>query len=133
MSYPNDTNYSEHFTRAELDCRCGCTTPPAVATNLQNLAVHLEELRRANGGPLSIDDAYRCPTRNAAVGGIKDSQHLQGKAADVAAAGIGVAQLAKLAEEVPAFLNGGIGTYFDEDFVHVDYRSGQARWTQGKP
>lgn len=129
MTYPNATNYSAHFTRAELDCRCGCPTPPTVATNLQDTAVHLEELRRANGGPLHIDDAYRCPTRNTAVGGVKDSQHLLGKAVDVSAAGIGVAQLAKLAEEVPAFFNGGIGQYPGEDFVHVDWRVGAARWS----
>lgn len=131
--YPNATHYSANFSRAELECHCGCPTPTHIATNLQDLAVHLEELRRANNGPLHVNDGYRCPTENARVGGVPDSQHLQGKAADVAAAGIGVAQLTKLAEEVPAFSGGGIGTYYDEDFVHVDWRGYQARWSQGSP
>jgi len=128
LTYPNATNYSENFTRQELNCRCGCPTPPNVATNLGYLAVHLERLRALHGGPLHVDDAYRCPTQNARVGGVAKSQHLQGKAADVSAEGIGVHALAELAEQEPAFHAGGIGVYASEDFVHMDYRIGQARW-----
>lgn len=128
MTYPNATNYSEHFTRAELDCHCGCPTPPSVAVNLQNLAVHLERLRAIHGGPLTIDDGYRCPTENARVGGVRNSQHLQGKAADVSAENIGVHKLAEEATQEAAFDAGGIGEYPRENFVHVDYRVGQARW-----
>lgn len=129
--YPNTTNYSAHFTLQELACRCGCITPPQVNANLGYLAVHLEELRALVGGPLHIDDAYRCPTRNAAVGGVPDSQHLQGKAADINQGNLTVAQLAHLAADVPKFNLGGIGMYPTEQFVHVDYRgNGPARWDE---
>lgn len=129
MTYPNATHYSPHFSRQELDCRCGCKTPPAVAANLVVLAGHLEELRAHRGGPLIIDDAYRCPTRNKLVGGVPDSQHMLGRAADVAASELSVPQLAALAAQVPAFNQGGIGTYPREVFVHLDFRGHQARWS----
>lgn len=130
MSYPNPTAYSEHFSRGELDCHCGCVTPPEVAINLQDLAVHLEELRVLVGGPVHVDDAYRCPSRNLLVGGVKDSQHLQGKAADVAVPlGMTVASLAATAARIPRFNLGGIGMYPSQAFVHMDYRGdGPARW-----
>lgn len=129
-TYPNVTNYSAHFTLKELACRCGCVTPPTVNENLGYLAVHLEQLRTLVGGPLHINDAYRCPTQNVIVGGAKNSQHLQGKAADVNQGFLTVAQLAHLAAEVPAFNLGGIGMYPTQGFVHVDYRQGVARWDE---
>lgn len=129
MSYPNATHYSEHFSRAELRCHCGCTTPHAVDLNLQNLAVHLEKLRALVGGPLHVNDAYRCPAENDRVGGVKASQHLEGKAADLDQGNHSAAELAALAAKVPAFRDGGIGTYPSQHFVHVDYRgNGPARW-----
>lgn len=128
--YPDSLNYSAHFTRRELKCHCGCTTPPEVDANLRTLAIHLENLRMAAGGPLHINDAYRCPRENKRVGGAKDSQHMQGKAADIDQGSLTNAQLAHFAAQVPAFNAGGIGMYPTSRFVHVDYRKGMARWTE---
>lgn len=131
MSFPNLTHYSEHFSREELQCHCGCLVPLDVNTNLQNLAVHLEALRSIVGGPLHINDAYRCPAENARVGGAKSSQHMQGKAADIDAGDLTVARLGALAAQVPRFNLGGIGLYPTQHFVHVDYRGdGPARWDE---
>lgn len=128
MSYPNETHYSEHFSRAELQCHCGCETPDHIATNLQNLAVHLETFRALVGGPVHVNDAYRCPTENHRVGGVPDSQHLQGKAADLDVGAHTVDQFAVIASKVPAFDKGGIGRYPSQHFLHVDYRNGPSRW-----
>jgi zinc D-Ala-D-Ala carboxypeptidase len=43
----------------------------------------LEEVRRIRGGkPIQVTSGYRCPALNAAVGGVPDSAHLLGCAAD---------------------------------------------------
>lgn len=123
--YPNATHYSPHFSRAELDCHCGCKTPPEVEHNLATLALNLEVLRTKAGHALSPSNAYRCLARNTAAGGKPKSYHMQGKAADVTCAPThaDVDKLATIAEQVPAFKAGGIGRYYDGHgfFVHVDF------------
>ena len=131
MNYPNATHYSEHFSHKELNCHCGCKTPAAVELNLTNLATNLERLRVLVGGPLSINDAYRCVSENKRVGGVMNSQHLFGKAADIDTGSLSNAAFAALAAKVPLFNLGGIGMYPSQHFVHVDYRSnGPARWDE---
>lgn len=52
---------------------------------------HLDELRRvildpmreAWGGPLVVTSGFRCPALNRAVGGVTNSAHLSGYAADI--------------------------------------------------
>lgn len=55
----------------------------------------LQPLRDAWGQPLFIKSGYRCLKLNAAVGGVPTSQHVMGKAADVACSN--PYELAKLA------------------------------------
>lgn len=133
MSYPNTTHYSEHFSRKELDCHCGCKTPPTVEKELITLAKHLELLRKEVGTPITVNCAYRCPKQNVAVGGVKDSQHLRGKAADLHQGRLTNAQFASKAAKVPAFNKGGIGMYPSQRFVHVDFRGYVARWDETHP
>lgn len=126
MTYPNATHYSPHFSRRELDCRCGCKTPPDVERELAILARDgLEPLRELAGEPLLVNCAYRCPPHNAAVGGVSGSFHTLGKATDLdrrRQGRAGVERLATLAAKVPAFARAGIGRYFEQTglFVHVD-------------
>ena len=114
---------SEHFDESEFRCR-HCKQLPEGGMSPE-LIRKLEELRCRVGKPLRITSGYRCPTHNAAVGGVAKSQHVLGTAADVLAAGIGVAKLAEAAERVGF---GGIGRYERQGFVHVDVRAGRARW-----
>lgn len=124
MKYPNETHYSEHFTRAELRCGCGCSTPTGVDRNLERLALRLEDLRAKVGHALHINCAYRCVRRNKTVGGASASFHLVGLAADIDAGGTrrGVDALADAAMKIPAFRAAGIGRYYEGHglFVHVD-------------
>ena len=62
-------------------------TPNAEAkAYLQRMAVEiLQPIRDAWGQPIVISSGYRCPRLNAAVGGVKGSQHLLGQAADIKA------------------------------------------------
>ena len=62
-------------------------TPNAEAkAALKKLAVEvLQPIRNAWGKPIHVTSGYRCPRLNAAVGGVKTSQHLLGQAADIQA------------------------------------------------
>ena len=55
-----------------------------VVQNLQKLCVLvLQPLRDAIGRPVYINSGYRSKRLNARVGGVPNSRHLQGKAADI--------------------------------------------------
>lgn len=57
-----------------------------VKAALKRLAVEvLQPIRDAWGGPIHVTSGYRCPRLNAAVGGVKNSQHVLGQAADIRA------------------------------------------------
>ena len=43
----------------------------------------LDPLRIFYGLPIRISSGFRCPTLNKAVGGVSNSQHLRGEAADI--------------------------------------------------
>ena len=55
-----------------------------VIQNLQHLCIHvLQPLRDAIGRPVYITSGYRSAKLNARVGGVKNSYHLRGLAADI--------------------------------------------------
>lgn len=127
IAYPTASHYSPHFTRRELDCRCGCTTPLRIQQNLARLAGDLELLRVELGGKVGITSGYRCPKRNREVGGASQSQHMQGTAADLAVPTGMQDEFEAAALRVPAFKAGGVGVY-PNGGVHVDRRGYVARW-----
>lgn len=74
-----------HFSSEEL----GLTNAPAdVQAAGLGLAALLEDVRAALGVPLRVTSGYRSPTHNAEVGGVSNSQHLTGNAADVLPVGL---------------------------------------------
>lgn len=54
-----------------------------VEVNLTNLANVLEKVRTLLGHPITISSGYRCNELNNAVGGVWDSAHTHGLAADI--------------------------------------------------
>ena len=86
-----ETNITMHFTIEELYAsdtakRLGIQNKPSVRemVNLVYLAAYvLEPLRKAMGKPIKISSGYRCERLNKAVGGVYNSQHLKGQAADI--------------------------------------------------
>ena len=82
---------SEHFTLKEMTRSVTAArhhidnTPDANAKeNLRYLCNHvLEPLREEYGAPTIINSGFRCVAVNQLVGGVKNSQHLKGEAADI--------------------------------------------------
>ena len=85
------TNITMHFTIDEL-----CASQTAKARGIKNkpgvpeiinlvylTAYVLEPLRESMGEPIKIGSGYRCPQLNRAVGGVANSQHMKGQAADL--------------------------------------------------
>ena len=115
---------SEHFNSIEFDCRCGCGGLSNGAGVDPKLVALLERMRKACGKPLVLSCGYRCPRHNADVGGVPNSQHVYGTAADVQTPkGMTPFELFAIADDCGA---DGIGLY--SWGVHVDVRGEKARW-----
>jgi hypothetical protein len=63
---------SEHFSRSEFACQCGCGACEVSPT----LLARLEKTRVLAGIPFSIRSGCRCPKHNADEKGKADSAHL---------------------------------------------------------
>lgn len=87
----NDIQLSKHFKLSEFiksptASAKGLDNMPSleVVSNLQYLCVHvLEPLREHFNCPIVIGSGYRCPALNKAVGGVSNSRHMTGEAADI--------------------------------------------------
>lgn len=115
---------SAHFSKVELACHC-CGELKIESA----LLAALEQLRKLAGKEIIVHDGYRCVAHNQEAGGVTDSEHTRGRAADIAIAGFSLQQMYELALQVPAFRNGGIGVY-DSSFLHLDTRPHSARWAR---
>ena len=117
----------QFFSRTEFRCPCGrCGGFPVEPQ--ESMVRTVDEIRRRLGIPVSIVDGggsgVRCAAHNAEVGGVVNSQHLYGLAADLHSAA-SPAQMKAVAEDVMG-RTGGIGLY--DWGIHVDTRPGYARW-----
>lgn len=57
-----------------------------VVDNLNKLADYLDGIREKLGKPILVNSGFRCPVLNKAVGGVANSQHIKGLAADLVCA-----------------------------------------------
>lgn len=86
-----ETPVTMHFTieelyRSDTAKRLGIDNKPSTqqTINLVYLAANvLEPLRVAMNEPVKISSGFRCQALNKAVGGVYNSQHLKGQAADI--------------------------------------------------
>ncbi|HBY57450.1 MAG TPA: hypothetical protein DEG96_06270 [Candidatus Atribacteria bacterium] len=115
----NHIRISRNFILSEFECPC-CKR---VMIDFR-LVDMLEILRKKIGDkPIIVNSGYRCVEYNQKVGGVPESYHLYGMAADVRVPGVAPAELLAYAEEV-GFL--GLGLY--DTFCHLDIRYNYTRW-----
>lgn len=102
----------------------------------QELVIVLQCIREHFGAKVHITSGYRTAAYNATLpGASKNSQHIQGRAADFWVEGVPVATVANYAEKLlPG--RGGIGRYPKDaahpsrktGWVHIDTRPNKSRW-----
>jgi uncharacterized protein YcbK (DUF882 family) len=118
-----------NFSLEEFKCKDGSDIPNDVLKNIIELAKNLQVLRDAIGKSITINSGYRSPKYNAKIGGVKNSQHVKGKASDLRVSGMTPKELALIIEgliEQGKMKQGGIGIY--PNFTHYDIRGVKARW-----
>ena len=85
MHFTIEELYASNYAKAH-----GIDNKPTIQKmiNLVYLAAFvLEPLRVAMGRPINISSGFRCEQLNKAVGGVYNSQHLKGQAADISIEG----------------------------------------------
>lgn len=117
----------EYFDRSEFKCKCGgkyCNGYPSEPD--ERMVRIADAIRKRIGKPITVNSGLRCKTHNANVGGVSNSQHLYGTAADLGCpSGCTPSQMASIAEEIMGE-TGGIGIY--SWGIHIDTRSTKSRW-----
>jgi uncharacterized protein YcbK (DUF882 family) len=117
MAKKTEFQFTKHFSREEMQCHC-CQKIGPYPEHLTKLLALLEKLREHIGRhPIQVSSAYRCKKWNAEVGGVPESYHTQAMAADIFVEGMSIDNLANAALDCGA---GGLGRYYDKEFVHVD-------------
>ena len=109
------TKLTEHFTKEEFDCQCGCGNGDIVIS--ENLVFELECVRIHYGKPMRITSGIRCLSHNRKIGSRDTSSHIKGLAADISCKDMGARlELVKHLLRDGEFTRVGI----NKDFIHVD-------------
>lgn len=69
-----------HFRLTEFQCQCGC----GLNITCGDILIYCETLRRAWGDKIRVTSGTRCAQHNRNVGGVQNSKHVTGEAADLA-------------------------------------------------
>lgn len=114
-------NLSGNFKVKEFACSDG-SDAVLVAPRL---VMVLQTIRDHFGTAVTINSGYRTPQYNTKVGGVTDSQHCYGTAADIVVKGQTPAAVAAYVRKImPDW--GGVGVY--DSFCHIDMREQKADW-----
>ena len=117
----NELELTPYFSLSEFNCPC-CRRVMLHPRLLSKLT----ELREIIGRPVYITSGYRCTEYNRKVGGLVNSYHLIGLAADIKVRDINILELLEVCEELDFT---GIGLYEKKDFLHLDVRpTRHTRW-----
>ena len=124
---------TKNFSKEEFDCNDGSEMPINVYHNMVKVANQLQTLRDYIGKPIQVNSAWRSEEYNASIGGVKNSQHIMGRAADIVIKGMTPIEVSKVIERLISngdMLQGGLGIY--SSFVHYDIRGERRRWDYSK-
>ncbi len=114
---------AKYFRKSEFACQCGCGFDDID----QELLYKLDRARSMAKVPFRITSGCRCKAHNKTVGGGSHSQHLLGKAADIAVNKETRGRIL-IALVMAGFERFGIG----KDFIHVDIKPGVRAWLYNK-
>ena len=123
---------TNNFSKSEFECKSGDVMPLDVLENVKLLAIQLQKIRDYVGKPIRINSAYRSEAHNKAIGGVKTSEHILGKAADITIDTFTPDEVVSIIENMltnemlGGFYIGGLGSY--NTFTHIDIRDKKARW-----
>lgn len=120
---------TKNFKLSEFDCKDGTPVPDILLSNVKELANNLQKLRDAIGKPIHINSGYRSAGYNKKVGGVVNSQHVIGRAADIHVNGLRPEEIHAVIEGLikqGKMKQGGLGLY--DTFVHYDTRGVNKRW-----
>ena len=113
------------FNEKEVACRCCGELPPFARENIEALVCEvLDPAREKLGMPIVVNSGYRCPKHNREVGGVANSQHLKGEAADVVPIENGKLKIENLQRLARIIVENG---WFDQlimypGFIHVSWK-----------
>lgn len=120
-TYEGKLKGAEHFTGKEFRCKDGTKE----FLYCPNLIAILEKIRKHFDEPVIINSGYRTPEWNEKVGGVKNSYHMKGMAADIIVKNHNSKEVAEYASKALSELGGGVIRY--TNFVHIDVRETKYR------
>ena len=113
----------EYFDRSEFKCKCGgkyCNGYPVEPD--ERMVRTVNQLRKNLGVPITIVSGLRCKTWNAIQGGVSNSQHMYGEAADIYAKGVSQSRVEAELDKI-----GGVRYHYaiaESSNVHFDVPKG---------
>ena len=123
LNSTNNINIAPYFKLSEFACPC-CN----LVMLHPKLLAKLMELRNILERPVYINSGYRCSKYNRNVGGVTNSYHRIGLAADIKVKDINLIELLEICENIDFK---GIGFYEKRDFLHLDVRpTKRNRWRE---
>ena len=123
-AFPN-AKVSEHFSLSEF--RPGRHSYKFIRLS-PALVRALEDIRAKAGEAVHVTSGYRPPGYNREIGGVSNSCHIDGLAADIYCDGLSTDALYDICLKVIG-PRGGVGYYPKSGFIHVDLRGYEARWS----
>lgn len=113
----------QYFTREEFRCKCGGKYCNGFPAELKEQLVRIaDQLRKNLGVPITIVSGLRCQQWNAICGGVENSQHMYGEAADIYAKGVSQSRVEAELDKI-----GGVRYHYaikDSSNVHFDVPKG---------
>jgi len=123
LNSTNNIRVAKYFNLSEFACPC-CN----LVMLHPKLLGKLVELRKILERPVYITSGYRCFEYNRKVGGILNSYHCIGLAADIKVKDINLIELLEVCENIDF---NGIGVYEKKNFLHLDVRpTKRIRWRE---
>lgn len=120
--YDHDAQITANFNAKEFLSKDGRNNYFRVSTKLVE---NIQALRNHFGRQVRVNSGYRSPEQNQNVGGVRNSYHMLGMAADISVGDVPPVVVQNYA--IASGMFGGVGRY--KNFTHVDVRKDKVEWS----